>query len=660
MAELQAYDGLAGLNSSEHKAPALFRLKEVVQLIYESDYRFAQPPLMPTLTATPGDGKVVLHWDNKSDKFTRDSFVKNANDFEGYKLYRSTDPFIADPMIITDGYGTPLLRKPIFECDKIDNKKDFTDFGLINGAGYYLGDDTGLSRSFIDNTVQNGRTYYYVLVAYDYGIPEVGDGIPPSENTFVLELDENENIRRISPNVAIVKPHQKAAGYRTPGIEIDTEQSTVAAQKYQLIPEIYDHLSVKKGSTYKVKFAVNKVEYSQINSDYRSPYDALFLNDGIKVYDITDGDSLIYRETRYDYVGHNVDTVKYPTIGSGSVVYRHLAIAQEVVTDIFDGVRLRCQPPFIFAEKDVDNTGWLVGDSPVNFHLNQPSNSKELPFLDTWRYFPWNYEIIWSGDSVYTSQTELIATITDHEGNYLSRSEILLDQSFDFYVINKSFTDSSGNHPVVDMLVHDVDDNGMFNADSDLVLVGDVVTHSRFGVKTWSGTIFTIDFRDAVASGQMPATNDAYRIDFNRPFFENDSLIFTVTGLDDNMDEEAIGEEMDKIRVVPNPYVVTNTMEGAVANWDRNQRRQIMFTHIPAQCKIRIFTVSGVLIDEIEVNNMLESRENVWDFNSQANGTAHWDLRSKEGLEIAAGYYIYHVESKVTGDVKIGKFAVIK
>ena len=55
-----------------------------------------------------------------------------------------------------------------------------------------------------------------------------------------------------------------------------------------------------------------------------------------------------------------------------------------------------------------------------------------------------------------------------------------------------------------------------------------------------------------------------------------------------------------------------------------------------------------------------ENADNPWDLNSAANGTVHWDLRSKEGLEIAAGYYIYHVESTVTGDVKVGKFAVIK
>ena len=33
---------------------------------------------------------------------------------------------------------------------------------------------------------------------------------------------------------------------------------------------------------------------------------------------------------------------------------------------------------------------------------------------------------------------------------------------------------------------------------------------------------------------------------------------------------------------------------------------------------------------------------------------------SAVSLEIAAGMYLYHVESLATGDVKLGKFAVIK
>ena len=662
MSELHAYDNLAGLNSSDHKAPALFRLKEVVQLIYESDYRFAQPPLMPTLTATPADGKVILHWDDKSDKYTRDSFVKNANDFEGYKLYRSTDPYVADPMTITDGFGSPLLRKPIFQCDKIDNKTGFTDFGLINGMGYYLGDDSGLSRSFIDNTVQNGRTYYYVLVAYDYGIPDVGQGISPSENSFVLEVDENENIRRISPNVAVVKPHQFASGYQMPGIQIDTERSTEAAKRYNITPEIFDHLQVKKDHTYKVKLAVNEVQYAQTNARFRSPYDALYLNDGILVYDMTAGDTLVYEESKDYFIDHNLDTVRYVETYNLFFIYHHLTTKQEIVTDVFDGLRLRMRAPFIFAEFDPEHSGWIQGDSPINIHLNkQKHNPKQLPYFDKYRFFPWHYEIVWTDNpAVYQTRVDLGPKFTDHDGNFLSSRDVLLDQTFNFYVVNKSFKDSTGADVLMDMVVYDVDHNGTFNPDADYILVGDAVTDSRTGKQVWGTTIFTIDFFDIPDESKMPQPNDVYRIDFKRPFFRTDSLVFTVTGLDDDLDESDMAEDMEAIRVVPNPYVATNTMERAVANWQRNQRRQIMFTHIPAQSKISIFTTSGILVDEIDVDNSIAQRQNVWDMNSNANGTVQWDLRSKEGLEIAAGYYIYRVESKVTGDVKIGKFAVIK
>ena len=105
---------------------------------------------------------------------------------------------------------------------------------------------------------------------------------------------------------------------------------------------------------------------------------------------------------------------------------------------------------------------------------------------------------------------------------------------------------------------------------------------------------------------------------------------------------------MEDIKVVPNPYVMSNSMEPAVGNIFLNQRRQIMFTHIPAQSVIKIYTSSGVLVDKIEVDN------------EPSDGTVHWDLLSKEDLEIAAGMYIYHIKSSETGDEKIGKFAVIK
>jgi hypothetical protein len=105
---------------------------------------------------------------------------------------------------------------------------------------------------------------------------------------------------------------------------------------------------------------------------------------------------------------------------------------------------------------------------------------------------------------------------------------------------------------------------------------------------------------------------------------------------------------MDSIKVVPNPYVGTNAMEPALRNRFLNQPRKLMFTHLPASCVIKIFTSSGVLIKTIEVEN------------AAPDGSEHWNLLTEENLEIAAGMYIYHVESNESGREHIGKFAVLK
>jgi len=157
-----------------------------------------------------------------------------------------------------------------------------------------------------------------------------------------------------------------------------------------------------------------------------------------------------------------------------------------------------------------------------------------------------------------------------------------------------------------------------------------------------------IDFLSAFGdSTLLPKAGDVYSITFERPFFATDTISFKIFP-GGELNTADLTETMKDIKVVPNPYVATNAMESAVANWFLNQRRALMFTNIPSQCTIKIFTVSGVLIDKIEVNNDAD------------NGTVHWDLLTKEGLEVAAGMYLYHVQSKLTKDEKVGKFAVIK
>jgi hypothetical protein len=96
-------------------------------------------------------------------------------------------------------------------------------------------------------------------------------------------------------------------------------------------------------------------------------------------------------------------------------------------------------------------------------------------------------------------------------------------------------------------------------------------------------------------------------------------------------------------------------MEEAVINPYLNQPRKVMFTNIPSKCEITIFTPSGVKVKTISVNN---------DYNSD-DGIVHWDLLNEEGLEIAAGMYLFHLKPNFSDNVLnrkevIGKFAIIK
>lgn len=642
MSELHSYDPLAGLNSSDHEAPSLFRLKGTVQIIYNRDYRFAKPPLTPVLTATPGDGYVILTWDNRADQLTVEPFLDRINDFEGYKLYRATDKKMSDAMTVTDGFGTPTLYEPIFECDKADGITDFANYGQVNGQGYYLGSDKGLAHSFVDSTVQNGRTYYYVLVSYDYGIhPDSltgddnygeGEGISPAESPFVIELDETEEIARQSINVAAVTPRVQSAGYTTrSSTEVNAENVIGSGT---IIPEVVAKDAVQEGHTYAVAFD-NALVGRDVN--FYEDHGGVFVTSGLKVYDVTDGGmSLVYNDVLEDLPsGLSPILINTTLVENDTLDVWHMVADDTLRTGIFDGIQLKVYSPVVTSEYDSSKAGWLAGSgAEPNIAISTAEGEN----------FPFTYYIEFGepDEVLYTSVVTNVRRIEDETGTRIDSDDILATQSFHFRCYTPNFIDTTtGDYEHMDLLVLDLNSNGVYDMTEDRIIVGPVESRGR-----WAGTSFLFDFRD-VPEDQLPQAGDIYQLDWNRPFFKRDTVTFTVS-VDDGVDNSVLDVEMEDIRVVPNPYVATNVMEPALAKSGLNQRRRIMFTHIPAECTIKVFTVSGVLVDEIAVENEPD------------NGIIHWDLRSKEGLEIAAGMYLYHVKSEKTGKEKLGKFAVIK
>ena len=635
MAEIHSYDPLEGLSSSSHSAPALFQLKSIVQTIYEKDYRFAQPPKTPTLSATPGDGYVMLTWDDDADKLTRDPFLGNVNDFEGYKLFRSTDKYFSDSELITDGYGTPMFLKPIFQCDLIDEYIGFTDYGLVNGTAYNLGNNTGIQHYFKDENVQNGRTYYYAIVAYDYGAKDIGPGISPSENNTVIDIDEYDNIRGIGKNIAIVTPKADAAGYLDPEIIVDSLNNMLIGTG-SIHLEIAARNQIKFGNKYSITFDFDTA-YNAFN---RPKY---YTNPGFRVYNETSGKE-IYRESPI------FELTNHANYRGSNLIYEEnddiWMMNTGVMTDVFEGLQLNISQIHTTPVIDSVNTRWMDEEQSGEMNITITSRESKL--------FPWDCEIVFTDDISYISKVETPLGIYDEFDNRLwFPNRIILDQTFKFYVINKSILDEQGNYTLMDMVVQDyIGPSWTFDQEykleNDRILVGQIDTSNQ-----WLGTSFIIDFLN-IDSAFYPESGSRYAIKWERNFWKTDTFEFSIDS-SRQVTLSNLKTDIQKIRVVPNPYVGTNAMEEAVINPYLNQPRKLMFTNIPSRCQITIFTSSGVKVKTILVdgNNRLD------------NGMVHWDLLNEEGLEVAAGMYLYHVRPEFTNEIlnsaeMIGKFAIIK
>ncbi len=621
MAVIATFENLATLNN-EKIAPIQFDRKKVVQTIYESDYRFARPPIMPKLYATPSDGKVILTWDNRSDRDTRESLLNGVNDFEGYRLYKATDLSFSDAEKLRDGFGNPAGKLPVFQCDIKNDFKGFTDFAYVEGEGYYLGDNTGIQHYYVDNEVQNGRTYYYYLTAYDHGIKDMN--IAPSENVATIVVDENEEITFRTPNVAIVTPRPAVNGYIAPDIELLTNTDNLAGTGSVSL-SVAEPAHLKHGHTYKLKFLVDS-----LTSRPRIPEQMEYRTNGFQVFDVTESDTgvLVYEENPDHFVRINILSEQV----SATQKVHYLNDLRPVVSDIFDGIQLQLDGLQKEVYWDSLNTGWVQGYAPMYFDINRGRMLE----------YPWQYDIVFT-DEANAWTSELDITRVYSLDNKLLRDDLFFDESFPFYVENKFFiNDSTGEYKKLEMFAVDTNENGTFDLMEDDIMIG--YPYFR-GSWRWAATLFQINFQ-GMTEEEMPRPGDVFRINFARPFAPIDSVMFKVVSADER--GVSADENLGKIKVVPNPYIMTNSMEPSVRNNSLNQRRKIMFVNVPARCTIKLFTMSGYFVDSIEVDN------------DNTNGIVHWDMLTKEDLEIAPGVYIYHIESHKTGNKKMGKFAVIK
>ncbi len=573
---------------------ALARKKQTVQQIYNANYRFARPPDKPTLTATPGDGEVTLTWDSRAE-LSYDPFLREY-DFEGYMLYRSTEPNFRDNLLVTDAYGNPVYQRPLAQFDLANGRRGLHPVP-VNGVQFNLGTDSGLRHSFVDRNVVNGQTYYYALVAYDRGFLALNpdgsfpttpdgqvDGLSPSITTAVINNDVAGNVVT-DINTAAVTPRAPAAGYIAP--EVAAYDASVRGTG-PLDLSIIAPAALRNETAYRLEFT-NPSEWD------------------------TDP------EPTWTLVETATGTVRE----SGTV---RPGLNELPLTD---GFQITLTAPSEVAV-DLASVAFTAGDGGTFVPLVQPGTAS--PVVAPTRYvpYPYDYEIRFAGAPVDTS---LVLAI--------GQRAIPLP----FEVWNTTLNQRQ------DVIL--VEDNPELRNQQwdpgDLIILVDGVTPdappTQSGGQWTAGWAIRLLPPDEGTPERAPAPGSVLTFRTVRPYATGDAVEFSFTP--PGFDAARAADEMEDIYVVPNPYVAASTFEPASTYTVGRGERRIYFMNLPPECTIRIYTITGALVQTLTHSAGVD------------NGQEPWDLTTRDGMDVAYGVYLYHVEAPGVGTT-IGRFALIK
>ncbi len=603
----------------------ILRNKRTMQIIYDNDYNFAKPPRKPWLKAIAGDGEVVLQWDTLAEESLDPLYGK---DFEGYKIYRSTDPTFTEVKTITDAYGNPVNYEPIAQFDLIDGLTGAhpittgreggadSDYGLA----MTMGTDTGLRHSFVDTNLTNGRTYYYAVTSYDKGYDvdfysrelvekENLQPISPTECSMTIQTDALGRVIFTDQNCAVTIPQEMSAGYIQPHVK-DTIEHVDGDATGSISINIISPAEVLNNHTYRIGFKDDGY-FQDLIGDGDSLYTGY--TNGCYLVDITDDDTLL----NMGYI---------PMADDDKDLYFNTNEETSLDDKIYDGFQL-------IITNDAKTTNalkqeylWLAADT-VGW---VQSNTNLDCYLDVYlaRAVPRDYEVRISKVGADTSMTKKIPT------------------NFQIWDVTDVGDEFKLPFKYSEARAKPEEYAGCFYPGDKITIYIKPVLQSdntyKNTQKSWRFNVNSPADEEIV----LPENGDVLKVTTKKPFNRNDVYEFTMRG--NIVESQTLKDDLSDIYVVPNPYLAQSTLETKLIETELGRgNRRIDFVNLPAKCTIKIFTVAGRLVREINHDeSILQGRES-------------WDLRSKDGLEVAAGYYFYYVEAPGIGGVK-GKLAIIK
>ncbi|MFH1851788.1 MAG: hypothetical protein ABIA75_05535 [Candidatus Neomarinimicrobiota bacterium] len=552
--------------------------------MYEKGFVGPSAPPGPEVSAVPGDQCVTLYWDN-SPEISADP-ATGVLDFEGYKIYRSEDGGVTWGDEITDYQGVVIGYVPIAQFD-LDN--DIQGLDPITPTNY-LGANTGLRYTYIDSTVNNGIEYSYTVTSFDQGdvvasIPsyETAKGTSPAEANFVSVVPAPVPIGYLPAEIAGLT---QVAGKGQGSVEFDI----IDSEKY---------LAYKAARNYTVD-PVFKIIFDGFPA-------AKFA-----LLDSTDGNTVLYNGLEI-----NSDT-PYMLADLGITIAVESEQKIGGIEDITDETGIS-----ILTAGTYDNTNsWSVTSAVIaSSAIDARSNNYEIRFTD-------------NGSMAYSKHTTAPVAI--------------------FQVPFEVWQVRPDSQQII-CEVQDKDLDGQFSAKDIIYLVTVAYPDPEPSIGESIPVTYPANFPLQIVyninpdNGNLPATGQKTIINcyssysdgsgFNAAseYAAGDAIVFEIQ--DPDVDNSLEKEELQNIKVVPNPYVVTSLFD------PMENVNSLKFMYLPEACEITIYSMSGVQVKRIK--------------HDDGTGIENWNLTNDFGQEVAFGVYYYLVTTP-GGDQAAGKLAIIR
>lgn len=162
---------------------------------------------------------------------------------------------------------------------------------------------------------------------------------------------------------------------------------------------------------------------------------------------------------------------------------------------------------------------------------------------------------------------------------------------------------------------------------------------------------------EALSGGYLPVQAGWKQVfELTRQFGPNSIVRMTATPFTTN--NVVSKAELRRVNVVPNPYLVRSNND--VMNTANNSTTpNITFTGVPSEGTLRIYSVSGQFLQELKWTPADLQQSG----NPNAFGDLPYNLRTREGLELGSGLYLFVLTAtgeKGGNQVQRGKFVIIR